>query len=183
MRSTRPFRDGMTDVRLRRFVTTAGWGYMVASNASTCWEGWDNETSRLYEERGGHYHGSHNHAWLCGGVGEVRRPESSSSCTVGLTQQPSALCSGSTRGSPASDQPPTASRRARSRRTSPRLSGRRQCPRASRRHAGPSGRTGLGTTKTPLRSCRWAFGCPYSLKASSSYRASRPLHRLGLPRD
>ena len=52
---------------------------MVASNASTCWEGWDNETSRLYEERGGHYHGSHNHAWLCGGVGEVRRPESSSS--------------------------------------------------------------------------------------------------------
>ena len=62
---------------------------MVASNASTCWEGWDNETSRLYEERGGHYHGSHNHAWLCGGVGEVRRPESSSSCTAGLKQQPS----------------------------------------------------------------------------------------------
>ena len=173
----------MTDVRLRRFVTTAGWGYMVASNASTCWEGWDNETSRLYEERGGHYHGSHNHAWLCGGVGEVRRPESSSGRTAGLTQQPSALCSGSTRGSQASDQPPTASRRARSRRTSPRLSGRRQCPRASRRHAGPSGRTGLGTTETPLRSCRWAFGCHCSLKASSSYRASRPLHCLGIPRD
>jgi hypothetical protein len=47
-----------------------GWGYMVASNASTCWEGWDNETSPLYTGRGGHYHGSHNHAWLCGGVGE-----------------------------------------------------------------------------------------------------------------
>ena len=47
-----------------------GWGYMVASKASTCWEGWDNETSPLYGEKGGHYHGSHNHAWLCGGVGE-----------------------------------------------------------------------------------------------------------------
>ena len=46
-----------------------GWGYMVASNASTCWEGWDNETSPLYKTRGSHYHGSHNHAWLCGGVG------------------------------------------------------------------------------------------------------------------
>jgi hypothetical protein len=29
----------------------------------------DNETSPAYKENGGHYHGSHNHAWLCGGVG------------------------------------------------------------------------------------------------------------------
>eukprot|EP01052_Picozoa_sp_SAG31_P008995 SAG31_NODE_464_length_15318_cov_17.930876_8_plen_365_part_00 len=47
-----------------------GWGYMVMSNASTCWEGWDNETSPAYTMRGGHFHGSHNHAWLCGGISE-----------------------------------------------------------------------------------------------------------------
>ena len=59
------------DAALRVVLRSAfpGWGYMVASNASTCWEGWDNETSPLYQTRGSHYHGSHNHGWLCGGVG------------------------------------------------------------------------------------------------------------------
>ena len=60
--------DAALRVVLRR--TFPGWGYMaVTSNASTCWEGWDNETSPAYADNGGHYHGSHNHAWLCGGVG------------------------------------------------------------------------------------------------------------------
>jgi hypothetical protein len=44
--------------------------YIILVGAGTCWEGWDNETSPLYAKEGGHYHGSHNHAWLCGGVGE-----------------------------------------------------------------------------------------------------------------
>ena len=41
-----------------------GWGYMAfTANASTCWEGWNKYRPTKYQ-------GSHNHAWLCGGVGE-----------------------------------------------------------------------------------------------------------------
>lgn len=44
----------------------------IESSRNLCGrEGWDNETSPTYNGRGGHYHGSHNHAWLCGGVGTL----------------------------------------------------------------------------------------------------------------
>ena len=43
-----------------------GWGYWAAQNFSTCLEGWSNLTNPALD----HYHGSYNHGWLCGGVGE-----------------------------------------------------------------------------------------------------------------
>ena len=41
-----------------------GWGYWLAHNASTCWESWTTEQDKGDD----HYHGSLNHAWLCGGL-------------------------------------------------------------------------------------------------------------------
>ena len=58
----------ITCLRNHSMLSHSGRG-SPASKASTCWEGWDNETSPAYAKEGGHYHGSHNHAWLCGGVG------------------------------------------------------------------------------------------------------------------
>eukprot|EP00041_Stephanoeca_diplocostata_P035091 m.1225772 g.1225772 ORF g.1225772 m.1225772 type:complete len:1068 (-) comp24635_c0_seq1:2136-5339(-) len=41
-----------------------GWGYWLAQGATTCWEGWS-----TLDATKDHYKGSHNHGWLCGGVG------------------------------------------------------------------------------------------------------------------
>jgi len=43
-----------------------GFGYWVSQGATTCWESWTNELERGDD----HYHGSRNHGWLCGGMGE-----------------------------------------------------------------------------------------------------------------
>jgi alpha-L-rhamnosidase len=55
------------DAALRLVLNPAfpGWAHWaVVQNASTCWEGWSTIDPHL-----DHYHGSRNHAWLCGGVG------------------------------------------------------------------------------------------------------------------
>ena len=40
--------------------------YWLANGASTCWESW----TTMIVHGDDHFHGSRNHAWLCGGVGE-----------------------------------------------------------------------------------------------------------------
>ena len=43
-----------------------GWRYWQSLGATTCWESWT-----AMDVRGNdHYHGSRNHAWLCGGLAE-----------------------------------------------------------------------------------------------------------------
>lgn len=56
------------DAAIRTVMRTdfPGWGYWLANNASTCWESWTTEL----QPQDDHYHGSRNHGWLCGAVGE-----------------------------------------------------------------------------------------------------------------
>lgn len=42
------------------------WAWWIDEGATTCWEDWHNMTNKHML----HYHGSRNHAWLCGGVSE-----------------------------------------------------------------------------------------------------------------
>lgn len=53
-------------VRVASGTDFPGWGYWVSQGATTCWEAWNDMKNRSYD----HYHGSRNHAWLCGGVSE-----------------------------------------------------------------------------------------------------------------
>ena len=45
-------------------------GFWLDHGATTCWEDWGTEQDKLLPSGRGHYHGSLNHAWLCGGVVE-----------------------------------------------------------------------------------------------------------------
>lgn len=56
--------NGLHETALRTATTTTApsWGFWWARNSSTCWESWPLAT--------GHGHGTVNHIFLCGGVGE-----------------------------------------------------------------------------------------------------------------
>lgn len=59
-----------TALALALQTTFPSWGHWIAQGATTCWENWSGKSDATHPPAAGGNPPTHNHIFLCGGVGE-----------------------------------------------------------------------------------------------------------------